>query len=316
MRVVFMGTPEFALPSLRALKESGEEIPLVVSQPDRPSGRGLETVPTPVKRLAESWGVPVVQPQKMKDPAFLETLARAGPDLIVVAAFGRILPPSVLNLPPQGCFNVHASLLPKYRGAAPIARAILNGEAETGISTMKMDEGLDTGDVCLQEKIPIEPEDTAGTVSKKLSELGARVLLRTIVEMKAGRLKPVPQDASRATLAPPLEKEEGLLDWTHTAVSLANRVRAMDPWPGAFTFYKAERWRIWRAGAEEAAGGVPGRVSEVRRDSIAVTAGTGRLRIMEIQPENRRRMTMKEYLTGHPVAVGEVLTQRPDGILK
>src|SRR6059058_3849513 len=231
LRIVFMGTPEFAVPSLQALLEADPEklgrAVGVVTQPDRPKGRGQQLTPPPVKVLAQQAGLPILQPPKMKDPAFLETLKSWAPDLIAVTAFGRILPPVILDLPPKGCVNVHGSLLPKYRGAGPIQWAIINGEDETGITTMLMDAGMDTGAMLLQERVRIDPEDTAGSLSEKLAKVGGPLLIETIRRLKAGTLMPRPQDNSQATMAPLLEKDMGQIDWNSTATELANRVRGL-----------------------------------------------------------------------------------------
>ncbi|HSG05500.1 MAG TPA: methionyl-tRNA formyltransferase, partial [Nitrospiria bacterium] len=213
----------------------------------------------------------------------------------------------ILDLPPKGCINVHASLLPKYRGAAPINWAVINGETETGITTMQMDPGMDTGDMLLIEKIPIAPEDTAGTLFAKLSEIGGRLLIKTLEGVEAGTVKPIPQDNDKATMAPMMEKETGKIDWTQTAVQISNRVRGLDPWPGAFTFYKGERLRLWKAAAEEGSGGEPGTVSGVDKEAFSVSAGDGRLRILEIQPANSRRMTVRDFLAGRMIKTGERL---------
>lgn len=251
MRIVFMGTPEFSVPSLNALLRSGHAVVGVVTQPDRPKGRGQELAASPIKQLALAHKIPILQPLKMKDPAFLESLSAWKPDLIAVTAFGRILPKVVLDLPPKGCINVHASLLPKYRGAGPIQWAIIKGERETGITTMLMDEGMDTGAMLLQERVSIEPDETAGTLSVKLAEIGGRLLITTLEHLEKGSLAPTAQDHGCATMAPLLKKEDGLLDWTQSAADLANRVRGLTPWPGAYTFAGEERWAIWRAAAME-----------------------------------------------------------------
>jgi methionyl-tRNA formyltransferase len=305
MRIVFMGTPDFAVPSLEALLKSGDHLVGVITQPDRPKGRGQTLTPSPIKLIAQREELPLLQPTKMKDPAFLEALASWKPDLIAVAAFGRILPPAVLKLPPKGCINVHGSLLPKYRGAGPIQWAIINGESETGVTTMLMDEGMDTGAMLLQEKLAIEPKDTAGTLSPRLAELGGRMLIETIKRLKAGTLVPRPQDHSQATLAPLLKKEDGLIDWTMNAAAIANRVRGLSPWPGAYTFAGEDRWTIWRTvAATEQAKASPGTVTQVTKDAVHVATGNGVLVLMELQPANSRRMTVAQYLTGHPVGVG------------
>lgn len=312
MRVVFMGTPEFAVPTLRALLHSPYQIVGVVTQPDRPKGRGQKLTPPPVKQLAVQHGLPILQPPKMKDPAFLAALTTWKPDVIVVVAFGRILPKSVLDLPPKGCINVHASLLPKYRGAGPIQWAIIRGERETGITTMLMDEGMDTGAILLQEPVPIAPEDTAGTLSAKLADVGARVLIETLDRLEKGMLVPRPQDQSQASLAPLLKKEDGLLDWKLPAVELANRVRGLTPWPGAYTFLGDDRWVIWKAVVLDrpTAPAPPGTIIEVAKEGLLVATGSGALRITELQPANSRRMTVAEYLAGHRLVPGLVLGKR------
>ena len=313
MRLVFMGTPDFASASLEALLRCNDSVVGIVTQPDRPKGRGHTLTPSPVKLLAQRAQVPLLQPLKMKDPEFLHALAGWKPDLIVVSAFGRILPPAILSLPSHGCINVHGSLLPKYRGAGPIQWAIMNGEKETGITTMLMDVGMDTGAMLLQEAIPIMPDDTAGTLSPRLAELGGRLLAETIVRLKAGTLVPQPQDSSRATLAPLLKKEDGAIDWTLPAIVLANRVRGLSPWPGAYTTVAgSDSWRIWRALALP--GPVttpPGVIVAITREAIHVATGDGVLAVMELQLANNRRMAISQYLAGHPIAVGLQLGRGP-----
>ena len=308
MRVIFMGTPEFAVPSLEALLKSDDQVVGIITQPDRPKGRGQSLTSSPIKLIAERERLPLLQPTKMKDPGFLDALRAWKPDLITVAAFGRILPPVILNLPPRGCINVHGSLLPKYRGAGPIQWAIINGETETGITTMVMDEGMDTGAILLQERLPINVEDTAGTLSTRLAELGGRLLIKTITLLKAGNLVPRQQDHSQATLAPLLKKEDGVIDWAMSATAIANRVRGLTPWPGAYTFAGKERWTIWRTEAiAEQVTGLPGTVTQVTKDAVHVATGNGVLVLREVQPANRRRMTVSDYLAGHPISVGCIL---------
>lgn len=309
MRIVFMGTPEFAVPSLEALLKA-EQVVGIVTQPDRPKGRGQVLASSPVKLIAQREHIPVLQPTKMKDPDFLAALAAWKPDLIAVAAFGRILPPAILSLPPKGCINVHGSLLPKYRGAGPIQWAIINGETETGITTMLMDEGMDTGAMLLQEKIIIAPDDTAGSLSPRLAEVGGRLLVETIAKLKAGTLVSRSQDHGQATLAPLLKKEDGAIDWTLPARTIGNRIRGLTPWPGAYTFLKADRWVICRAVAtNDTTSLAPGLVEAVTKDAIHVATGQGILAINELQPANSRRMPVAQYLAGHAVQVGMPLTQ-------
>jgi methionyl-tRNA formyltransferase len=306
MRLVFMGTPDFAAASLEALLRSDDSVVGVVTQPDRPKGRGQILTPSPVKLLAQQEQIPLLQPLKIKDPEFFRVLTGWKPDLIAVAAFGRILPPAILSLPPNSCINVHGSLLPKYRGAAPIQWAIINGEMETGITTMLMDEGMDTGSILLQESIPITADDTAGSLSPRLAKLGGRLLVETISRLKAGTLVPQPQDASRATVAPLLKKEDGVIDWTLPAMVLANQVRGLSPWPGAHTTGAGgDNWTIWRALA--LSGPMtkpPGVIVAITREAIHVATGDGVLAVTELQPANSRRMDVSQYLAGHPIAVG------------
>ncbi|MCS6305463.1 MAG: methionyl-tRNA formyltransferase [Nitrospira sp.] len=305
MRIVFMGTPEFAVPSLEAILRSDNQVVGVVTQPDRPKGRGQQLVSSPVKLVAERTGIPILQPLKIRTPEFLQALSAWQPDLIAIAAYGRILPTPILRLPPMGCVNVHGSLLPKYRGAAPVQWAVINGETETGITTMLMDEGMDTGAMLLQEKLEISPEDTAGTLAPRLAELGARLLLDTLMQLKAGTLTPKKQDDGQATLAPILKKEDGLIDWTMSATVLANRVRGLSPWPGAFTFFGEERWNIWRAVSNVAAAtDKPGTIVAVNKQTIMVSTGDGLLGIREIQTANSKRMSADQFLAGHRIPVG------------
>jgi methionyl-tRNA formyltransferase len=309
MRTVFMGTPEFAVPSLEALLKSGEPVVGIVTQPDRPKGRGQQLSHSPVKIIALREQIPLLQPTKMKDAAFLADLSSWQPDVIAVAAFGRILPPAILSLPPRGCINVHGSLLPKYRGAGPIQWAIINGETETGITTILMDEGMDTGAMLLQEKMAIGPEDTAGTLSSRLADLGGRLLVETLAQLKAGTLIPRPQDHTQATLAPLLKKEDGVINWCLSATAIANRVRGLSPWPGAYTFLKTDRWMIYRAIArDETTMLAPGQITAVTKDAIHVATGKGVLAIRELQPANGRRMPASQYVAGHPLETGMQLS--------
>ena len=310
MRIVFMGTPEFAVPSLEALLKSENTVVGIVTQPDRPKGRGQRLFASPVKVIAQREGIPLLQPTKMKDPSFLAELSAWKPDVIAVAAFGRILPPAILSLPPYGCINVHGSLLPKYRGAGPIQWALINGEAETGITTMLMDEGMDTGAILLQAPMAIRPDDTAGTLSPRLAELGGRLLVETLTRLKARTLTPRAQDHRNATMAPLLKKEDGVIDWMMPATALANRIRGLTPWPGAYTFLKRVRWTIVRAAAlDEFTTFAPGQITAVTKDAIHVATGRGVLAIHELQPANARRMFAAEYLAGHPLQPGMQFSQ-------
>ena len=310
MRIVFMGTPEFAVPSLEALLKSDDRVVGIVTQPDRPRGRGQRLSPSPVKVIAQRDEIPLLQPTKMKDPSFMAELSGWKPDVIAVAAFGRILPPAILSLPSRGCINVHGSLLPKYRGAGPIQWALINGESETGITTMLMDEGMDTGAILLQASMAIEPDDTAGSLSPRLADLGGRLLVETLAQSKAGTLTPRPQDHDQATLAPLLKKEDGAVNWTMSATSIANRIRGLTPWPGAYTFLKADRWTISRSVVlDEATTLAPGQIIALTKDAIHVATGKGVLAIRELQPANGRRMPVAQYLAGHPLQTGMHLSQ-------
>lgn len=317
-RVVFMGSADFAVPSLRALAGSKDPVVLVVTRADKPVGRGLVLSETPVKKAARDLGLPVFQPPTLRRPDVLEVLREARPDVIVVAAYGRILPPEVLALPPRlpsgwyGCVNVHASLLPRYRGAAPIQWAIRNGEDETGVTIMVMDEGMDTGPVAARRAIPITREDTAGTLAGRLAPLGARLLMETLPGLLDGSIVPDPQDHALATLAPILKKEDGRVDWSRPSLVIANLVRGLTPWPGAYTFLPGGlRLRAWppvrvAPGAAPSAA-PPGQVLDVRRDGMVVRTGDGAVVLEKVQPEGRRPMTPWELAVGRRVAKGDRL---------
>jgi len=313
MRIVFMGTPDFAVPSLEALLRSDDSVVGVVTQPDRPKGRGQVLAASPVKLVCQREGLPILQPVKMKDPAFLEALRAWQPALIAVTAFGRILPKVILDMPPHGCINVHASLLPKYRGAGPIQWALINDERETGITTMLMDEGMDTGAILLQERVTILPEDTAGSLSARLGVVGGRLLVETIRRLKDSTVIPRPQDHAQSTLAPLLKKEDGLIDWKLGAVEIGNRVRGLSPWPGAYTYAGDDRWIIWRAAPVglSPSTAIPGTIIEGHKEGIMVATGNGMLAITELQPVNSRRMSVAQYLAGHSLLPGLVLGAGP-----
>lgn len=315
-RVVFMGSADFAVPSLRALADAGYDLRLVVTRADKPVGRGLVPSETPVKKAARAIGLPVYQPPTLRKPEVLDVLREARPDVIVVAAYGRILPPEVLALPPRlpaglyGCVNVHGSLLPTYRGAAPIQWAILNGEDETGVTIMVMDEGMDTGPVAARRALPIAPEDTAGTLAGRLAPLGARLLVETLPGLLDGSLVPQPQDSALATLAPPLKKEDGMLDWSLPSRRIVDRVRGLTPWPGAFTFLPGgARLRAWPparvASLVPDTDTLPGQVLDIRRDGMVVRTGDGAVVLEQVQPEGRRPMTPWELAAGRRVAKGD-----------
>ncbi|MEW6682960.1 MAG: methionyl-tRNA formyltransferase [Nitrospirota bacterium] len=303
MRVIFMGTPGFALPSLEVLQARGEDLIAVVTQPDRPQGRGRVLTPSPIKVAALRSGIPVQQPEKVRHPEFLDWCRGAAPDLIVVVAFGQILPKALLDIPRQGCINVHASLLPKYRGAAPIAWAIIRGETETGITTIQMDPGMDTGPMLVRRSLMIRPDDTAGTLGERLSQLGAQTLNETLDALKAARLSPTPQDSSQATLAPMLKKEDGRINWTQSAAAIDALVRGLDPWPSAWTEYAGETWRIWKVRVQPE----PGEAGVVLRadgTGITVGAGEGSVLITQLQTPGKRKLAAREYLAGHAIKPG------------
>ena len=308
MKVLFFGTPEFACPSLEVLLASSQKIIGVFTQPDRPKGRGQKLLPSPVKSLAMGKGLPFFQPGRIQDPSSLEVLRSLQPDLIVVVAYGQILPLSILSIPPGGCVNVHASLLPKYRGAAPIAWAILRGETRTGVTTMLMDPGMDTGPILLAEETAIGPEDTAGTLQDRLSRMGASLLQRTIEGLEKGTLAPQLQDPTQATYAPLIKKKDGKINWNAPARELFNLLRAFDPWPGAFTFWGGRTLKLFRPSLlEEEAMETPGTVALVLKDGLRIATSRGYLLVRELQLENRPRMSVSEFLKGHPLKAGERL---------
>jgi methionyl-tRNA formyltransferase len=298
LRLVFAGTPEFAVPSLAACLASGAEVVAAYTQPDRPAGRGRKLAASPVKQAALAANVPVEQPETLRDPAARARLAAYAPDLVVVVAYGLILPKSVLALPRLGCWNVHASLLPRWRGAAPIQRAILAGDAETGVDLMQMEAGLDTGPVLLEARTPIEPDDTGGRLHDRLAALGAATLADGLARVLRGdTLAPTAQREDGVAYAHKLDKAEARLDWNEPAVALARKVRAFDPWPVAEAVIDGERLRIWSAQALDAdAGAAPGRVVATQRDAIDVATGAGVLRITELQREGGRRIAVRDWL--------------------
>ncbi len=316
-----MGTPEFAVPCLKALIESGEDIVAVVTQPDKPKGRGKHLTSPPVKELALKCDIPVLQPEKIKDEPFINALKNLCPDVIAVVAYGKILPKAVLDMPPLGCINVHASLLPKYRGAAPINWAIINGEKETGITTMLMDEGMDTGDMLFIERLEIKDDDTAASLQDRLKYIGAGLLIKTIKGIESGAVKPIKQDNSQATYAPMLKKEDGRIDWTLKAEEIKNLIQGLNPWPGAYTRWEGRQIKIFKAGvetsgkghpphppdAEEARGKEePGTVMNISTNGICVVAGKDALFITELQPENKNRMSASEFIKGYKIVKGQI----------
>lgn len=311
LRIIFMGTAELSCDSLRALIESPDcQVVAVVTQPDRPKGRALKLQPSPVKTLAVQAKLPVLQPERARDEAFLGTLGDLQPDLIAVAAYGQILPQSILDLPRFGCLNVHTSLLPKYRGAAPIQWAILNGDPETGVTIMKMDAGLDTGAILSQAKTPIHPEDNAETLHDRLARLGAELLLKTIPEYVAGRIPSQAQPAEGVSYASKIKKQDGHIDWTQPARIIWNRVRGLVPWPGAFSYLPGQPHphllKIWQAEAIERSGSA-GEILQADKTGIVVGCGCEALRILTLQREGGRRLSAQEFLAGHPLMPGQKL---------
>ncbi len=305
-RVVFMGTPEFAVPSLDALARS-EEVVLVVTNPDRPAGRGQALTAPPVKREAQRLGIPVFQPEKARAPESVARIAGERPELIVVVAYGQILPPSILDIPKYGCINVHASLLPRYRGAAPISWAIARGETVTGVTIMKMDPGMDTGPILHVREMPIGEDDTAETMFPKLSSLGAQALTEALGKLREGTLTETPQDGTRATYAPMIKKEHGRIEWGKSAREVRDLVRGMTPWPSAFTDHDGKTLKILVASVREGKGR-PGEILSVDRDGIVVACGEGALLLNKIQPEGGKAMSSREYAQGRRVRKGDRLS--------
>ena len=304
MRIVYMGTPPFAVPPLQSLITAGHEIAGVVTRIDKPAGRGKVLTSPAVKLAAEQSEVPVFQPKRVRAPESIEAIRAMQPEVIVVAAYGQILPKEILALPKYGCVNIHASLLPAYRGAAPINWAIINGETRTGITIMQMDEGMDTGAVLLQEGIPIDPRDTAGGVTEKLSELGSWLIVDALSRIEGGILPAVPQDPARATMAPPLKKGDGLIDWKMAAEQIHNRVRGLSPWPGAYSHLDGKLVKVLETEIADGAA-EPGALLEQGRDSLAAGTGKGLLRILALQPEGKKPMTAGEFLRGHRGVAGK-----------
>lgn len=310
MKLVFCGTPQFAVPSLERLAAAGFEIQLVVTQPDRPVGRGLELTAPPVKQSALKLGLPVIQPEKIKkNEEFQARLKSLQPDAIIVVGYGRIIPAWMLELPRYGNINVHASLLPKYRGAAPIQWAIANGEKTTGVTTMLLNEGLDTGDILLQRAMAIADEDTAVTLAPGLAALGADLLVETLRALEQGRIMPTPQDHSHATLAPILAKEDGLVDFNRTAAEIHNRLRGFQPWPGAYTRFRGKNLKLVDVQQTEMeATNRPGRLSVFGDKQLYVSCGgSSMLRLLTLQPEGKKALTDREFINGYHPEQGERL---------
>ena len=312
MRVIFMGTPDFSVGTLRELVKAGHEVVGVVSQPDKPKGRGKSLMPTPVKEAALELGLPVYQPKKVREPEFIEILSKLEPEVIVVVAFGQIIPQEILNLPPYGCINVHASLLPKYRGAAPIQWAVIDGEPQSGVTIMKMDAGLDTGDMITKVVVPIAEEETGGSLFDKLSAAGARLLVDTLPSLTNGTAVYEKQpEESPTPYAAMIQKQMGNVDWNRPAVEIERLVRGLNPWPSAYTKLKGKTLKIWKAQVIEESGKdtalAPGTVIQADTQGFYVKTGQGILNITELQLEGKKRMDTPAFLRGYTVETGSVL---------
>ena len=311
MKLVYMGTPDFAVPPLTALVEAGHEVAAVVTQPDKPKGRGKAVLMTPVEEKALSYGIPVYQPARVKkDEEFLKTLREINPDAIVVAAFGQILPKEILELPKYGCVNIHASLLPKYRGAAPIQWAVIDGEKESGITTMMMDVGLDTGDMLDRTVIPLAEDETGGSLFEKLSRAGGPLILKTLEALENGTAVRTKQPEEGATYAGMLDKSLGNIDWTQSAAKIERLIRGLNPWPSAYTGYKGKTMKLWAADVLEGTfEGVPGEIIKVEKERFLVRTGDGALAVKELQLEGKKRMDAASFLRGFSLEEGEILCQ-------
>lgn len=305
MKIIFAGTPRFAASALSALLAAKHDIALILTQPDRPAGRGLKKVASSVKSLAAQSGLRVLQPSTLKSPETLATLSGIGADAMVVAAYGLLLPPSVLTLPRHGCINIHASLLPRWRGAAPIQRALLAGDAETGISIMRMDVGLDSGAVLLQERVPIAEDEIAGTLHDKLAEAGARGIVAALGEIAQGDSHPVPQSDTGVVYAPKLAKSEATVDWRRPAQEIDRVLRAFDPFPGARARVRGVDLKLWRGFPLAKPSGEPGTVQHVGDSGVVVACGSGAIRLTELQKAGSNRIPAAAFLRGFPISAGE-----------
>lgn len=308
MRIVFMGTPEFAVPSLKALCENGYQVVGVFTQPDRPKGRGNKMAASPVKEYAVSQGIPVYQPQRIRRDG-VEALKTLAPDLCITAAFGQILSQEILDIPPMGNINVHASLLPKHRGSAPINWAILQGDRQAGVTTMMMDKGIDTGDMLLKSATEILPGETAGELTLRMSQMGADLLLETLTRLKAGTLVRIPQDEAAMTYDPMLDKAMGVIDWALPAVDIVNRIHGLNPWPGCSTAIRGGRLKLLRAQTAEGAGQPGEIIAADAKVGLTIACGAGAVNIIQLQAPGGKPMSAKDYLRGHPMAVGMVLKE-------
>lgn len=311
MKVIFMGTPDFSVGTLEALVEAGHEVVLAVTQPDKPKGRGKEMQFTPVKECALKYNIPVFQPRRVREAECIEELRKYNADIMVVVAFGQILPKEILEMTPYGCVNVHASLLPKYRGAAPIQWSIIDGEEVTGVTTMQMNEGLDTGDMLLKVEIPIEEKETGGSLHDKLAEAGAKLCVETLEALQNKTVTPVPQGETTTAYAKMLEKQLGNIDWTKSAVEIERLIRGLTPWPSAYTNWNGKVMKIWDAKVVESENDTneaqPGAIVKVEKDTFDVQTGDGLLKVRELQIPGKKRMDAGAFLRGYQIKEGEIL---------
>ena len=311
MKIIFMGSPDFSVGTLEALIEAGHEVVLAVTQPDKPKGRGKEMQFTPVKECALKYNIPVYQPRRVREAQCMEELQKYNADIMVVVAFGQILPKEILEMTPYGCVNVHASLLPKYRGSAPIQWAIINGEEVTGVTTMQMDEGIDTGDMLLKTEIPIEPKETGGSLFDKLAQAGAKLCVETLEALQNGTVTPIPQGETTTAYAKMLDKQLGDINWNKTAVEIERLIRGLTPWPSAYTNWNEKVMKIWDAEVSdidvEMEDAKPGTIVKVEKDAFYVQTGEGLLKVCELQIPGKKRMDAGAFLRGYQVKVGEEL---------
>ena len=313
MKIIYMGTPDFSVGPLEALIKAGHEISLVVCQPDRPKGRSKEPSPCPVKECALSHGLKVFQPERIKRAEAVEELKKYPADVFVVAAFGQILSKEILEMPRFGCLNIHASLLPAYRGASPIQYAVINGDKESGVTIMQMDEGIDTGDILMQRSVEIDEDETGGSLFDKLSEVGSGLITEALDLLEKGELTPVKQDEAKSSHVGMLRKEDGLINWLRSAEEIERLIRGTDPWPGAYTYFRAKSLKIWKAEVtggsvgENRAKAAPGYITGIDKDSFYVSCGEGTLRITQLQAEGKKRMSCADYLRGVKMETGEHL---------
>jgi methionyl-tRNA formyltransferase len=311
MKIIYMGTPDFAVAPLEAILKAGHEVTAVVTQPDRQKGRGREVQYSPVKECALSYGIPVLQPLKIKEEDAVEELRKYPADIFVVAAFGQLLSEEILNMPRLGCINIHASLLPAYRGAAPIQWCVINGEEKTGVTIMQMAKGMDTGDILLQKEVVLDEKETGGSLFDRLMETGAELIVEVLPKIEAGELTPVVQKEELATYAGKITKDMGNIDFAKSAVTIERLIRGLNPWPSAFTHYKGKILKIWEADVvsecANAENPVPGTVIAMDKESFTLATGEGALRIRSLQPEGKKRMSCAEFMRGYEVKVGEAL---------